>query len=228
MYSKMNDPHEEFDLVVLADYFGHSNVRSGGFVDKKADLIQFGLIEGRGKFRITTTAEKLVNPYTSEEEKQEALIAIIQRVPLWAMLFEKYTSKGESLPPDDELKREVYKFCAGLMSLEEAEKSIDEIRRHYNEDTKMIRMGTSQSTEKETNVHIEKEQGMKTVEAERNPDVWEVTTKKGSRASILIDVPNPIEECDQLIAAINLYKTWNEPKENTQNKHGDVAMPATH
>lgn len=87
----------EIDGETASRLLGHSTSRSGSYIQKRADLRSFGLIEPRGAIKITELGRKVSYPDDTKEE-QEGLVEAISNIELWKLIYEKFTKKGLSLP----------------------------------------------------------------------------------------------------------------------------------
>ncbi len=122
---------EEIQVDHIGSFLGLSP-RSGGFLQKMADLRAYGLIEGRGsKSRVS----KLGLDATfgiSPAEKSIALEKIVKNIPLWGIFYDKY---GKEITVDDfwiDLEK-----ITGIERLD-AQKEAELVRKHYNDDAKYI------------------------------------------------------------------------------------------
>jgi hypothetical protein len=88
-------PNEEVEAEFIAHTLDNSPT-SGAFKQKLADLRSYGLLEGRGKIRISELGKKVT--YGHEDEKREAFEKIIKNIPLWGIFFDKY---GVSIKEDN-------------------------------------------------------------------------------------------------------------------------------
>ncbi|MHA1578555.1 MAG: hypothetical protein ACTSUQ_02865 [Candidatus Freyarchaeota archaeon] len=124
----------EIDDETASRLLGHSTSRSGAYLQKKADLRSFGLIEPRGNIKVTEIGRKVSYPDDPKEE-QEGLIQAICNVELWKLIYKKYTEKGLTLPSD------FWTDIRGWTGLppEEAKNAAEIVKKAYLEDTKYIK-----------------------------------------------------------------------------------------
>ena len=122
---------EEIQVDHIGSFLGLSP-RSGGFLQKMADLRAYGLIEGRGsKSRVSKLgidATFGIGP----AEKSVALEKIVKNIPLWGIFYEKY---GKEITVEDfwiDLEK-----ITGIERLD-SQKVAESVRKHYNEDAKYI------------------------------------------------------------------------------------------
>lgn len=114
----------------LAKILGYSSQHSGGFYRRLNSLLVYGLIAGRGKFRITELGESVAYPH-NEEHRKRAYKEAILNVPLWNELFKLHKKDvPESIWLD-------LKNITGVTSAE-AQASEKEIRRWYADDVMLI------------------------------------------------------------------------------------------
>jgi hypothetical protein len=130
----------DVDAGVIAEFLGHKSSTSGTFLTKLASMKDFGLIEGRGKLRITTIGQRLSEPKTPEEQKNQAAIDAISKVSLWRIIFEKYTKNGLEIPEAD-FWNDLRESC--VLTIEEAKKLSPSVLADYKEDIKPLRSGLS-------------------------------------------------------------------------------------
>lgn len=133
MYNKLEQ--NDVDYTTLASVWGHKNARSGTFTAKKAMMITYGLIEGRGKVHITGTGRKIAQTPVNAKELNEGLIEAVTNIPLWKELYEKYTKVGKELPSSD-FWLDLRQICR--VSPEEAKNKAEIVRKAYLEDIKDI------------------------------------------------------------------------------------------
>lgn len=89
-------PNEETKVEYVAQLIGHKSHRSGTFLQRAADLRLYGLIEGKGKIKVSELGKKIT--YGHESEKIEALEKAIRNIPLWDTLLNNY---GPNINSDD-------------------------------------------------------------------------------------------------------------------------------
>ena len=90
---------EAKDEKNFASAIGHKNVKSGGYLQKIADLRRYGFME-KGRFIATSNSKKIIQPLTNEE-KQEALNECIMSVNLWRDLYDRL---GDEIPSPEDFK----------------------------------------------------------------------------------------------------------------------------
>lgn len=118
-------PNEEIESEFIAHSINNSPT-SGSFKQKLADLRTYGLLEGRGKIRISELGKKVT--YGHEDEKREAFEKIIRNIPLWGIFLDKY---GLSIKEDN-----FWVDLAKITGLErpESQNKADWVRKSYLED----------------------------------------------------------------------------------------------
>jgi hypothetical protein len=129
MYNKFEQ--SEVDFTTLASVWGHKNPKSGTFLSKKAAMMTYGLIEGRGKVRVSETGRKIAQTPPQKKELNDGLIETISKIPLWKEVFDKYTKIGKELPTTD-FWLTLRQICH--VSPEEAQNKAEMVRKAYLED----------------------------------------------------------------------------------------------
>jgi hypothetical protein len=125
---------KEIDDETASRLLGHTTSRSGAYIQKRADLRAFGLIEPRGPIKVTEIGRKVSYPNNTKEE-QEGLIQAIMNIELWKLIYEKYTKKGLTLPSD--FWTDIREWTG--LPPEEAKKAAEIVRKAYLEDIKYIK-----------------------------------------------------------------------------------------
>ncbi|MGB8216393.1 MAG: hypothetical protein WCE94_03735 [Candidatus Methanoperedens sp.] len=87
---------EEIEVQYVAQLLGHTSHRSGTFLQKAADSRFYGLIEGKGKIKVSELGKKIT--YGHEAERMEALEKAIRNIPLWGIFLDKF---GTSIKEDN-------------------------------------------------------------------------------------------------------------------------------
>lgn len=120
-------PNEEVEAEFIAHTLDNSPT-SGAFKQKLADLRSYGLLEGRGKIRISELGKKVT--YGHEDEKRDAFEKIIKTIPLWGIFFDKY---GVSIKEDN-----FWVDLAKITGLErpESQNKAEWVRKAYLEDVR--------------------------------------------------------------------------------------------
>jgi hypothetical protein len=80
-------PSEEVEAEFIAHTIGNSP-KSGSFRQKLADLRSYGLLEGRGKIRVSELGKTIT--YGHASEKIEAFEKILKNIPLWGIFLDRY------------------------------------------------------------------------------------------------------------------------------------------
>jgi len=129
----------EADQEAVARLWGHKSPKSSQFsYVKLGSLRDYGLIEGRGKIKVSDLGKRLTFPQ-SDKEGNDAIVEAIKNVPLWKRLFDNYTAKDEDLPIDT--------FWMDLRQIvgednlppEEAENKAKIVRKAYFEDLRYFK-----------------------------------------------------------------------------------------
>jgi hypothetical protein len=126
----------EVDQETVAQLWGHKSAKSSQFrVTKLGCLRAYGLIEGRGRIRVSTLGKNLTYPQ-NEEELMRAIVESIKKIPLWKWLFDTFTSKGRDVPTDTlwmDLRQLVGE---DKLPPEDAQNKAESMRKAYFEDLK--------------------------------------------------------------------------------------------
>lgn len=123
IYEQFNGKESELEFV--GHTIGHLP-KSGAFRQKLADLRSYGLIEGRGKIKVSELGKKVT--YGTEPERMEALEHIIRNIPLWSSILDKY---GVNIKEEN-----FWVDLAQITGAErlEAQTKANEVRKAYLED----------------------------------------------------------------------------------------------
>jgi len=113
----------------------------GGFIHKVAAVRDYGLIEGRGKLKITTLAERIVFPHSSAEEDSAKADAFLQ-----VELFRKLLDRTGGRVPDEESFTIFLQDVTGANRVDIA-KQAPTIRRLYADGTQYVRAGAQVTDE---------------------------------------------------------------------------------
>lgn len=124
----------EVDAGVIAELLSHKSPKSGTFLAKIASMRDYGVLDGRGKLRVTDIGEAIA--FNRDQTKfNDALIRAVNKIPLWHMLFEKYTQNGQDIP-DADFWLTLKESCD--LTIEEAKIVAPNVRNAYKEDIKLI------------------------------------------------------------------------------------------
>ncbi|MDE1816862.1 MAG: hypothetical protein KGI11_09940 [Thaumarchaeota archaeon] len=127
---------QEIELPTAAEILGHKSPKSGTFLYKIAAFRAYGLADGRGKIAVTDIGENIVFK-KDEMSYNNAFVKALTKIPLWSILFDKYTKMGKEIRDDDfwlELKNQ----CE--LTIEQAKNLAPEILKAYREDSRLINM----------------------------------------------------------------------------------------
>lgn len=138
LYGKFGQ--SEVEQETAAQLWGHKSAKSSQFrFVKLGSLRNYGLIEGRGKIKVSDLGKRLTFP-ENDKEGNDAIVEAIKNVPLWKTLFDNYTAKGEDLPTDTfwmDLRRIVGE---DELPPEEAKTKAEIIRKAYFEDLRYFKL----------------------------------------------------------------------------------------
>ena len=141
LYDDVKKLYEKFgqsdvDQETVAQLWGHKSAKSSQFsFVKLGSLRSYGLIDGRGKIKVSDLGKRLTFP-ADEAVLMDAIVEAIRRVPLWKIFFDDFTAKGNDLPTDTlwmNLRRIVGE---DELPPEEAKNKAKIIRKAYSEDLK--------------------------------------------------------------------------------------------
>jgi hypothetical protein len=130
IYDNVKSVDRQIHANDLALLLGYKTPTSGGFYRRINSLICYGLIEGRGKFRVTKSGEDILYP-RDEEHRKQLLRESVLRVSLWNELYKKFKR---------ELPENLWLEIKDLTGISSAEAQIveKEVRRWYLNDTEQI------------------------------------------------------------------------------------------
>jgi hypothetical protein len=130
IYDNVKSVDRQIHANDLALLLGYKTPTSGGFYRRINSLISYGLLEGRGKFRVTKNGEDILYP-RDEDHRKQLLRESVLRVSLWNEFYKKFKRE---LP--ENLWLEI-KDLTGVSSAE-AQSVEKEVRRWYMNDTEPI------------------------------------------------------------------------------------------
>lgn len=130
IYDNVKSVDRQIHANDLALLLGYKTPTSGGFYRRINSLISYGLLEGRGKFRVTKNGEDILYP-RDEDHRKLLLRESVLRVSLWNEFYKKFK---RDLP--ENLWLEI-KDLTGVSSAE-AQSVEKEVRRWYLNDTEPI------------------------------------------------------------------------------------------
>jgi hypothetical protein len=130
IYDNVKSVDRQIHANDLALVLGYKTPTSGGFYRRINSLISYGLLEGRGKFRVTKNGEDIIYP-RDEDHRKLLFRESVLRVSLWNEFYKKYR---RDLP--ENLWLEI-KDLTGVSSAE-AQSVEKEVRRWYLNDTEQI------------------------------------------------------------------------------------------
>ena len=127
IYDNVKSVDRQIHANDLALLLGYKTPTSGGFYRRINSLISYGLLEGRGKFRVTKNGEDILYP-RDEDHRKQLLRESVLRVSLWNEFYKKFK---RDLP--ENLWLEI-KDLKGVPSAE-AQGVEKEVKRWYLNDT---------------------------------------------------------------------------------------------
>lgn len=130
IYDNVKSVDRQIHANDLAILLGYKTPTSGGFYRRINSLISYGLLEGRGRFRVTKNGEDILYP-RGDDHRKLLLRESVLRVSLWNELYKKYK---KNLP--ENLWLEI-KELTGVSSAE-AQTIEKEVRRWYLHDIEPI------------------------------------------------------------------------------------------
>ncbi len=130
IYDNVKSVDRQIHANDLALLLGYKTPTSGGFYRRINSLISYGLLEGRGKFRVTKNGEDILYP-RDEDHRKQLLRESVLRVSLWHEFYKKFKRE---LP--ENLWLEI-KDLTGVSSAE-AQSVEKEVRKWYLNDTEQI------------------------------------------------------------------------------------------
>jgi hypothetical protein len=130
IYDNVKSVDRQIHANDLALLLGYKTPTSGGFYRRINSLISYGLLEGRGKFRVTKNGEDILYP-RNEDHRNQLVRESVLKVALWNELYKKFRRE---LPANLWLE---IKDLTGVSSAE-AQSVEKEVRRWYLNDTEGI------------------------------------------------------------------------------------------
>lgn len=130
IYDNVKSVDRQIHANDLAILLGYKTPTSGGFYRRINSLISYGLLEGRGRFRVTKNGEDILYP-RGDDHRKLLLRESVLRVSLWNELYKKFK---KNLP--ENLWLEI-KELTGVSSAE-AQTIEKEVRRWYLHDIEPI------------------------------------------------------------------------------------------
>lgn len=115
----------------LAKMLGYAANTSGNFYRKTSSMQYFGLLEGRGTFKVSELGKGLAHP-ESEEDKKRLLNQAVFHVKLWNEIYKKWKKD----PPTDNFWVQI-KNITGIES-PQAQKISSQVRKWYLDDVANI------------------------------------------------------------------------------------------
>jgi len=122
---------EPISAVDMSKLLGYKTHTTSAFYRRLKAMQDYGLIEGRGKFTLTSLCQKLLFPESPEQEKNAKQEAILH-VSLWSELFDRVKKD----PKPDSFWIQL-KNITGI-DASEAQKNQDQIRKWYLEDMSLV------------------------------------------------------------------------------------------
>jgi hypothetical protein len=141
IYDNVKSVDRQIHANDLALLLGYKTPTSGGFYRRINSLISYGLLEGRGKFRVTKNGEDILYP-RDEDHRKQLIRESVLRVSLWNEFYKKFRRE---LP--ENLWLEI-KDLTGVSSAE-AQSVEKEVRRWYLNDTEPVAADGSQPSRSE-------------------------------------------------------------------------------
>lgn len=124
----------------FAKAIGHSNTKSGGYLQKVADLRRYGFME-KGRFTVTANGKKIIQPLYPEE-KQTALNEGIMGITLWKDLYDRLNG---AIPSPEDFKIHISEITGDR---DRAYKEGDKIRNLYIDALKYYNEGADKTAKK--------------------------------------------------------------------------------
>lgn len=144
----------------FAKAIGHSNTKSGGYLQKIADLRRYGFME-KGRFTVTPNGKKVIQPLYPEE-KQTALNEGFMGINLWKDLYQRLNG---AVPSVEDFKIHISEITGDR---DRAYKEGDKIRNLYIDALKYYSEGADK-TAKRTSSQIDNKKDNK-FEEEKVPE----------------------------------------------------------
>jgi hypothetical protein len=122
---------DKIELNEIASILGYKQPRGGAFYRRIHSMIAYGLIEGRGLFKITELGKDMAHSFDDYYQRKELYRQAVLNVPLWNELYKRFQ---KNLPEniEDVLQKITAAEPSGIKKVEK------DIRRWYEEDIKLI------------------------------------------------------------------------------------------
>ena len=128
---------EAKDEMTFATALQHKSNKSGGFLQKMADLRRYGFVDKRGI--VITERGKRVIEYLKPEEKNQALSEAVMSINLWKDLHKRL---GQKTPSSDDFKIQLVELTgdrdSSIAQSEEIRNLYIDAMKSYNGSTKKI------------------------------------------------------------------------------------------
>jgi hypothetical protein len=131
IYEHTSSYKEKIELNEIASILGYKQPKGGAFYRRIHSMIAYGLIEGRGVFKITELGKDMAHSFDDYYQRKELYRKSVLNVPLWNELYKTFQ---KSLP--ENIEESLQKITGAEPS--EVKKVEKDIRRWYEEDIKLI------------------------------------------------------------------------------------------
>jgi hypothetical protein len=121
----------------LAKMLGYSAPNSGKFYSRISSLVDYGLLEGRGRYRVTQLGREISYIAGDEAYKRDLYKKAVFNVPLWKTIHDRYP---------DQLPENFWYVLKNITEVDapDIHKVENEIRKRYLEDMALIQTDSSE------------------------------------------------------------------------------------
>lgn len=139
----------EIQSIDLAKILGYSGPTSGKFYERLNSMLMYGLLEGRGRYRVTELGKDISYPMGDESYKKSLYRKAVLNVPLWRNIYDIHK---KDLPDN---------FWYVLKQITNADapdihKQEDEIRKRYLEDVALLNDENRESQEPRKSYNLDR------------------------------------------------------------------------
>jgi hypoxanthine-guanine phosphoribosyltransferase len=122
---------DKVELEEIASILGYKQPKGGALYRRIHSMIAYGLIDGRGVFKITELGKQIASSFHDYERRKQFYKQAVLNVPLWNKLYKEFQKNvPESL-------QDVLRQMTGAEP-SEVKKVADNIKRWYMEDIRLV------------------------------------------------------------------------------------------
>jgi hypothetical protein len=154
----------------LAKMLGYSAPNSGKFYSRLSSLVDYGLLEGRGRYRVTQLGREISYPAGDEAYKRDLYKRAIFNVPLWRTIRDRYP---------DKLPEEFWYVLKDITDVDapDIHKVEKEIKKWYLEDMALIPADSNEEQQQKDYTVDESKQNMHMPSPQLMPPITDTDTE---------------------------------------------------